>query len=104
MTHPHTPSCIAGVSWAKEAPLGASSSASLHTFSSWPSPSPSFTLSAGIEADGESPVWAVDRDEVSFLSLRQQEGRWADKEEKVSAVVSDTEQVSDANRTRQVCL
>lgn len=79
MTHPHTPSCLAVLSWATAAPLGASSSASPSIFPSGPSTSASSAalsgrwgvVSAGVEAAGESPDWAAERDEASFLSWRR---------------------------------
>lgn len=70
MTHPHTASCLAVVSWATAAPLGASSSSlSLSTFPS------GLPVSASAEAAGELSVWAAELDETSFLSWRRQGGR-----------------------------
>lgn len=89
MTHPHTPSCLGVVSWANEAPLGASCSASPSTFPSGSPPSPSSTalsgrrgVSAGVEAAAEPPVWASELDGTSFLSWRRPAGWWADKEDR----------------------
>lgn len=79
MTHPHTPSCLAPLSWATAAPVGASSSAGLSPAVAEQLPSPSPTElsgrepeSAGTEDAGGASLWDAALDEASFLTWRAQ--------------------------------